>query len=116
MIQSHDSMQKKNSDIFNIIHDKNSQEIEMKGNLLALIKDNYRKHTDNTDAFLCSSDFYSIFYIQIILASIVKSAKEIKNIQIGKEVKLNLYADGMIVYVKVPRNLRDKNLKPPRLK
>ena len=34
-----------------------------------------------------------------VLASAIRQQKEIKGIQIGKEVKLSLFADGMILYI-----------------
>jgi len=34
-----------------------------------------------------------------ILATAIREEKEIKGIQIGKEVKLSLFADGMILYI-----------------
>ena len=43
------------------------------------------------------------------LATAVREEKEIKEIQIGKEeVKLSLFADGMIVYVENPKELTKK--------
>ena len=34
-----------------------------------------------------------------VLATAIRAEKEIKGIQIGKEVKLSLFADGMILYI-----------------
>ena len=46
-----------------------------------------------------------------VLATAVKEAKEIKGIQIGKEeVKLSLFADGMILYIENPKNATRKLL------
>ena len=36
--------------------------------------------------------------------------KEIKGIQIGKEVKLSLFADGMILYTENPKDIKKKLL------
>ena len=39
-----------------------------------------------------------------VLATEVKEEKEIKGIQIGKEVKLSLFADDMILYTEDPKD------------
>ena len=38
-----------------------------------------------------------------ILATAIRAEKEIKGIQIGKEVKLSLFADDMILYIENPK-------------
>ena len=38
-----------------------------------------------------------------VLATAIKEEKEIKGIQIGKEVKLSLFADDMILYIENPK-------------
>ena len=38
-----------------------------------------------------------------VLATAVREEKEIKGIQIGKEVKLSLFADDMILYIENPK-------------
>ena len=38
-----------------------------------------------------------------VLATTIKEEKEIKGIQIGKEVKLSLFADDMILYIENPK-------------
>ena len=38
------------------------------------------------------------------LATAVREEKEIKGIQIGKEVKLSLFADDMILYIENPKD------------
>ena len=38
-----------------------------------------------------------------VLAMAIREAKEIKGIQIGKEVKLSLFADDMILYLDIPK-------------
>ena len=46
-----------------------------------------------------------------VLASAIRKQKEIKGIQIGKEeVKLFLFADDMILYVKNPKDSTPKSL------
>ena len=39
-----------------------------------------------------------------VLATAIKEEKEIKGIQIGKEVKLALFADDMICYIENPKD------------
>jgi len=46
-----------------------------------------------------------------ILATAIRAEKEIKGIQIGKEVKLSLFADDMILYVENPKDSTKKLLK-----
>ena len=38
-----------------------------------------------------------------VLATAIRKEKEIKGIQIGKEVKLTLFADDMILYIENPK-------------
>ena len=48
-----------------------------------------------------------LFYIVLeVLSRAIKQEKEIKCIQLGKEeVKLSLFADGMILYLETPQSL-----------
>ena len=39
-----------------------------------------------------------------VLASAIRQQKDIKGIQIGKEVKLSLFADDMILYIENPKD------------
>ena len=39
-----------------------------------------------------------------VLATAIRDEKEIKGIQIGKEVKLSLFAEGMILYTENPKD------------
>ena len=39
-----------------------------------------------------------------VLATAIREEKEIKGIQIGKEVKLSLFADDMILYIEKPKD------------
>ena len=39
-----------------------------------------------------------------VLATAIRAEKEIKGIQIGKEVKLSLFADDMILYIENPND------------
>jgi len=43
-----------------------------------------------------------------VLARAIRSEKEIKGIQIGKEVKLSLFADDMILYTENPKDSTGK--------
>ena len=43
-----------------------------------------------------------------VLATAIRAEKEIKGIQIGKEVKLSLFADDMIIYIE---NAKDSTRK-----
>ena len=45
-----------------------------------------------------------------VLATAIRAEKEIKGIQIGKEVKLSLFADGMILYIENPKDSTRKLL------
>ena len=46
-----------------------------------------------------------LFYIVLeVLATAIREEKEIKEIQIGKEVKLSLFADDMILYIENPKD------------
>ena len=44
------------------------------------------------------------------LATTIREKLEIKAIQIGKEVKLSLFADGMILYIENPKDATRKLL------
>ena len=43
-----------------------------------------------------------------VLATTIREEKEIKGIQIGKEVKLSLFADNMILYTENPKDTTRK--------
>ena len=43
-----------------------------------------------------------------VLATAIRAEKEVKGIQIGKEVKFLLFADDMILYIKNPIRLHQK--------
>ena len=45
-----------------------------------------------------------------VLATAIREEKEIKEIQIGKEVKLSLFADDMILYIENPKDATRKLL------
>ena len=45
-----------------------------------------------------------------VLATAIREEKEIKGIQIGKEVKLSLFSDDMILYIENPKDATRKLL------
>ena len=45
-----------------------------------------------------------------VLATAIREEKEVKEIQIGKEVKLSLFPDDMILYTKDPKDATRKLL------
>ena len=45
-----------------------------------------------------------------VLATAIRQEKEIKAIQIGKEVKLSLFADDMLLYIENPKDATRKIL------
>jgi len=45
-----------------------------------------------------------------VLATAIREEKEMKGIQIGKEVKLSLFADDMILYIESPKEATRKLL------
>ena len=45
-----------------------------------------------------------------VLATAIREKKEIKRIQIGKELKLSLFADDMILYIENPKDATRKLL------
>ena len=45
-----------------------------------------------------------------VLATAIREEKEIKRMQIGKEVKLSLFADDMILYIDKPKDATRKPL------
>ena len=52
----------------------------------------------------------TIQHSQIALATAIKEEKEIRGIQIGKEVKLSLFADDMILYIENTKDMIRKLL------
>ena len=58
----------------------------------------------------CSLSPFLFNIVLEVLATTVKEEKEIKRIQIGKEVKLSLFADDMILYIENPKDSTRKLL------
>ena len=55
------------------------------------------------------STFTLLFNIVLeVLTTAIREEKEIKEIQIGKEVKLSLFADDMILYIENPKDTTRK--------
>ena len=97
---------------------KTLQKARIEGTYLNIIKAIYDKPTGNfilngekLKAFPLKSGIRQgcplsplLFNIVLeVLATTIRAAKEIKGIQIGKEeVKLSLFADDMILYIKIP--------------
>ena len=53
----------------------------------------------------CPLSPYLFNIVLEVLARAIRQQKEIKGIQIGKEeIKISLFADGMIVYISDPKN------------
>ena len=51
-----------------------------------------------------------IQHIVAVLATAIREEKEIKGIQVGKEVKLSLFADTMTLYIENPKDIIRKLL------
>ena len=94
------------------------QKMGIEGNYLNIVKAIYDKPTTNIfvngeklKAFPLRSGKRQrcplsplLFNIVLeVLATAIRKEKEIKEIQIGKEVKLSLFADGMILYIESPK-------------
>jgi hypothetical protein len=117
-------MQKKSSKNSTSFHDKSSKETRNKRNVLNIIKTVYDKPIANIilngrklETFPLKSGTRqgcplspSLFNIVWeFLARAIRQEEEIKRIQIGKEeVKLSLFADGMILFLKDPENSTKK--------
>ena len=104
---------------------KTLQKAGVKGTYLNIIKSIYDKPTANIilngeklKAFPRKSGTRQgcplsplLFNIVLeVLATAIRAEKEIKGIQIGKEVKLSLFADDMILYIENPKDSTRKLL------
>ena len=56
----------------------------------------------NKQGYPLSSLLFNI--VLEVLATAIREEKEIQGIQIGKEVKLSLFADDMIMYIETPKD------------
>ena len=101
---------------------KTLQKAGIEGTYLNIIKAIYDKPTANIilsgeklKAFPLKSGTrqgcpLSPLLFNIVLATAIRAEKEIKGIQIGKEVKLSLFADDMILYIENPNDSTGKLL------
>ena len=104
---------------------KKCQKAGIEGTHLNIIKTIYDKPTasiilngEKLKAFLLKSGIRQgcplsplLFNIVLeVLATAIREEKEIKGIQIGKEVKLSLFADDMILYIENPKDSTRKLL------
>ena len=104
---------------------KTLQKAGIEGTYLNIIKAMYDKPTTNIilngeklEAFPLKSGTRQgcplsplLFNIVLkVLATAIRAEKEIKEIQIGKEVKLSLFADDMILYIGNPKDSTRKLL------
>ena len=104
---------------------KTLQKVGIEGTYLNIIKAKYDKPTANiilngeklkafplrsgtTQGCPLSPLLFNI--ILEVLATTIREGKEIKGIQIGKEVKLSLFGDDMILHIKNPKDVARKLL------
>ena len=103
---------------------KTLQKTGIEGTYLKIIKAICDKHTANIilngeklKAFSLKSGTRQacpLFNIVLeVLATAIRKEKEIKGIQIGKEVKLSLFAEDMILYIENPKDSTRKSLELP---
>ena len=98
---------------------KTLQKAGIEGTYLNIIKAIYDKPTANIilngeklKAFplksgtrqVCPLSLLLFNIVLEVLATAIRTEKEIKGIQIGKEVKLSLFADDMILYIENPKD------------
>ena len=104
---------------------KTLQKAGIEGTNLFIIKAIYDKSTaniilngENLKAFPLKSGITQgcplsplLFHIVLeVLATAIRAEKEVKGIQIGKEVKLSLFADDMMLYIENPKDSTRKLL------
>ena len=104
---------------------KTLQKVGIEGTYLNIIKAIYDKPTaniiingENLKAFPlrpgtrqgCPLLLLLLNIVLEVLAMAIREEKEIKGIQIGKEVKLSLFADDMILYTEDPKDATRKLL------
>ena len=104
---------------------KTLQKAGIEGTYLNIIKAIYDKPTTNIilngeklKAFplksgtrqACSLSPLLLNIVLKVLATAIREKKEIKGIQIGKEVKPSLFADDMILYIENPKDITRKLL------
>ena len=91
-------------DIIKAIYDKPTANIVLNGEKLKpfLLRSGTRQG--------CPLSLLLFNIILEVLATTIREEKEIKGIQIGKEVKLSLFADDMILYIENPKDATRKLL------
>ena len=104
---------------------KTSQKAGIEGTYLNILKAIYDKPTANIilngeklKAFPlksgtrqgCTLSLLLFNIVLEVLATAIRAEKEIKGIQIGKEVKLSLFADDIILYIENPKDSTRKLL------
>ena len=112
-------MQKKTLKNSAFIYDENSSKMGIEGTYLNIVKVIYDKPTANIilngeklKAFplrsgtrqVCPFSLLLFNIVLEVLATAIREENEIKGIQIGKEVKLSLFADDMILYTENPKD------------
>ena len=118
-------MQKAFDKIQHLFIIKTLQKVAIDGTYLNIIKAIYDKHTAN---IILNGDKLKTFPLRSgrrqgcplspllfnivldVLARAITEEKEIKRIQTGKEVKLSLFADDMILYIENPKDATRKLL------
>ena len=90
--------------IVKAIYDKPTANIAFRGEKLKA----FPLKSGRRQGYPLSSLLFSI--VLKVLASAIREEKEIKGIQIRKEVKLSLFADDMILYIENPKDMIRKLL------
>ena len=88
--------------IIKVIYDKLTANIILNGEKLKT----FPLRSGTTQGFPLSLLLFNI--VLEVLATAIREEKEIKGIQIGKEVKLSLFADDMILYIENPKDTTRK--------
>ena len=119
-------MQKKTDKIQHRFMVKTLQNVGIEGAYLNIIKTMYDKPRGNIvlngeklNAFPLRSDrrqgcpFSPLLFniVLEVLATAIRDEKEIKGIQIRKEVKLSLFADDMMLYIENPKDATKKTIR-----
>ena len=96
---------------------KTLQKVGIEGTYLNIIKAIYDKPTANiilnkTRQGCPLSPLLFNIVLEVLATAIKEKKKEIKGIQTGKEVKLSLSADDMILYIENPEDCTRKLLEP----
>ena len=84
--------------IIKVIYDKPTANITLKGEKLKALP------LKSGTRLGCSLSSLLFNIVLKVLATAIREGKEIKGIQIAKEVKLSLFADDMTVYIENPKN------------